>query len=367
MAMGTQFVGGYGAGLRERELEHDIAMDRLNRYQNNRRRAAGGGGGGSRPFPQGSGVTFGADTVEPAEGAPRAYSYAPTTTPEERMKEKKLSTYEQDRLRGMEKEDREYGLKEREQTLEETKAKSEMGLKEKEEARAAEKHKNVMSAEEMALDKAKRADEHKKMMDSFMSGDVNGVMGWFILNTPLGKDGSMKIPVIKSGAQPGTYDVWWPGMKEGETETMERDDLGRILMRLSPKWEAPTSEKEIAETEYLRTGKGKGLMTPAEAEKSRISWGKEYAAGGQDFVEGYGAYPGAQGTEAPAPATVVPRGLEEPPKVGQGPVMTGRGEQKQLARKPQRDRKTGIVKLTYTDGSIVYKDRNGQVLRTERR
>lgn len=238
--------------------------------------------------------------------------------------------------------EREFGLKketgEREFGLKEKEAEREYGLKRAEEGRAGEKHKREMSAEDMELDRERRTEDHRQMMQAFLTKDLNAVMGWFIRNAPKGKDGSMRFPLIEPGEQEGTLKVQWPGQSEEEAETMGEDELGQILTMMSPKWESPKSEKGMAETE-LKKSKSKGLMAPKDLEKRRIEYGKESAAGGEDFQEGYAGYPMA----APQP-------VQEPGGQGSGQPRV------------QRDRRTGNIKETYPDGTVIYKDRDGNRL-----
>lgn len=238
--------------------------------------------------------------------------------------------------------EREFGLKketgEREFGLKEKEAEREYGLKQAKEGRAGEKHKREMSAEDMELDRERRTEDHRQMMQAFLTKDFNAVMGWFIRNAPKGKDGSMRFPLIEPGEQEGTLKVQWPGQSEGEAETLSEDELGEILTMMSPKWEVPESEKAMAET-ALKKSKSKGLMAPKDLEKRRIEYGKESAAGGEDFQAGYESYP----MTAPQPAQ----------EGGQG--------SNRLVR-TQRDRRTGNIKETYADGSVIYKDRDGNRL-----
>lgn len=129
--------------------------------------------------------------------------------------------------------------------------------------RAGEKHKAEMETHDIEMEKAKyaqnllkRVDDHKSMMQAFFTGDVNAVMGWFIRNGPKQPDGSQKIPIIEQGDEQGMYNVTWPGADEAEP--MDRENLGKLLMRLNPRYEMPKSAVEEATIEAT---KNKGALS----------------------------------------------------------------------------------------------------------
>lgn len=141
--------------------------------------------------------------------------------------------------------ERDQGIRERVQDVNEAESKSKIGINEAAEGRAADVHK-------LDMDNEKRLLDHQSMMQAFVQKNPQAVTYWFVKNAPKDAEGYQQIPTFDMDEK-GNWLVKWPGAKQAVP--MTEDQLGEVLQSLSPKYERANSERERAETKLLKEGK----------------------------------------------------------------------------------------------------------------
>ena len=189
------------------------------------------------------------------------------------------------------------------------------GLEEREFARAGEKHRREMTEKDMEIDKEKRTIDFDNMMKAYLTGDYNEVAAYFIRYGTPGDDKNLSYPIIESTDDPSMILVTWPG--RGEPELMQKDALGELFTRMNPKFEERPKQKK-AKKGMSRKDAAKAAATYAKGVSERDEQDYEEA-----YREKYAELMGGD-TQAQGEKTVVRR---------------------------QRNRATGQVRITYSDGT----------------
>lgn len=200
-----------------------------------------------------------------------------------------------------------------------------MDRKEEEGTMAQEKHDMNMRAGSMELqagsmgiEKEKRTQDHSEMMKAFVTGDYPEVSAWFIRNGTPGSDENLNYPIIEPTDDPEVLSVSWPGK---EPQMMQKDVLGELLSTLNPKFEQPKSKKDLGSQEKP--------MAKKDIAKAAADYAKGVSEGGeQSYEEAYREK------------------YEELSGSGTGGQQGG----KTVVRR-QRNRASGQVRITYSDGS----------------
>jgi len=192
------------------------------------------------------------------------------------------------------------------------------GLKEREDVRRGQKHRREMTKKDMEIDKERRTVDHENMMKAFMTGDYQEVSAWFIKEGEPGTDESLSYPIIEPTEDAETISVTWPG-QEGP-QMMQKDMLGQLFARMSPKFEERPKQK-----------KPEKAMSKRDAAKAAATYAKGVSErGDQDYEEAY----------QEKYAELMAGTQEKQPKRGEKTVT-----------RRQRNRATGQIRITYSDGT----------------
>jgi len=202
---------------------------------------------------------------------------------------------------------------------------------------------------DLKMKQEKDTQDYQKMMQSYMGGDYNAVMGWFVRNAPKGADGSMRFPTIEQGSEPGQIMVTPPG--SDKPEAMNIDDFGKVLWRMNPAYEFPKGAKEEADIEYT---KRKGGLTADQIENRATNYAKGIAGegGGAEYQAAY---------EQKKAELLSGGGMSQRPAAGAAQQPAAASPEGPGGRKPLRKGNyNGQKVIEYSDGSIT--DESGQEL-----
>ena len=208
--------------------------------------------------------------------------------------------------------EREMELRREETTRED---KDVLGLKEREDARRQGRYRREMTEADMGIDKKRRTEDFDNMMKAFLTGDYNEVAAYFIRYGTPGDDKNLSYPIIEPTDDPSTVLVTWPG--RGQPELMNKDALGELFVRMNPKFEERPKQK--------RAKKG---TSRKDAAKAAANYAKGVSKDDPDLYEE--AY------------------REEYERIMSGDTQ-GQGGKTVVRR--QRNRATGQVRITYSDGT----------------
>lgn len=272
MSTGASFIGGINAAKREREsyvplINSMTAIQGMNRSGGRgggnvsfwpdkyKAEADAGGGGQSRQPSGGISVPAGRGGGGRSAQADGAAYVDPSELPlGMRMNERNramaddsanewVKQRQEDKRLGIM--DRDQGIRERVQDVNEAESKSKLGINAAAEKRAADVH-------NLGMDLEKRLTDHQSMMQAFVQRNPQAITTWFVKNAPKDGEGYQQIPTFDMDEQ-GNWLVEWPGAKQAVP--MTEDQLGEVLQSLSPKYERANSERERTENKLLKEGK----------------------------------------------------------------------------------------------------------------